>query len=101
MRDFELAYDIYAEFQRTMERYWCLRWMMQEGVDVTAAEVIRENLVKIDQHPADRAGRRPLPTLEPGAKVALKISDIDLLELDLSRGVHRPGVSGIRQESLL
>jgi exoribonuclease II len=27
VRDFELAYDAYNEFQRGMERYWCLRWL--------------------------------------------------------------------------
>jgi exoribonuclease-2 len=32
VRDFELAYDAYNEFQRGMERYWCLRWMQQEGI---------------------------------------------------------------------
>src|SRR5437588_12871162 len=26
MRAFELAYDAYADFQRRMERYWCLRY---------------------------------------------------------------------------
>jgi exoribonuclease-2 len=80
MRDFEIAADIYAEFQRNMERYWCLRWMQQENVDVTSAEVIRENLVKIDRIPLITRVVS-LPTLEPGVKVALKISDIDLLEL--------------------
>ena len=80
MRDFEIAADIYAEFQRNMERYWCLRWMQQENVDVTSAEVIRENLVKIDRIPLITRVVS-LPTLEPGVKVTLKISDIDLLEL--------------------
>jgi len=80
MRDFELASDAYAEFQRTMERYWCLRWLLQEGVDVTAAEVIRDNLVKIERIPLiARVGS--LPILDPGVKVKLNISDIDLLEL--------------------
>jgi exoribonuclease-2 len=31
MRDFELTYAAYADFQRQMERYWCLRWLQQQG----------------------------------------------------------------------
>ena len=80
LHDFELAYETYAEFQRTMERYWCLRWLLQEGVTRTTGEVFRENLVKIDRIPLiARLGA--LPDLQPGAKVELDISDIDLLEL--------------------
>ena len=30
MSDFETMYGIYNEFQRSMERYWCLRWLQQE-----------------------------------------------------------------------
>jgi exoribonuclease II len=80
MRDFELASDAYTEFQRTMERYWCLRWLLQEGIGISAAEVIRDNLVKIDCIPLI-ARVASLPILEPGVKVKLNISDIDLLEL--------------------
>jgi exoribonuclease-2 len=33
MRDFELTYAAYADFQRQMERYWCLRWLQQHGIE--------------------------------------------------------------------
>jgi exoribonuclease-2 len=80
LHDFEIAYDTYAEFQRNMERYWCLRWLLQEGITRTGAEVFRENLVKIDRIPLIvRVGA--LPELATGSKVELRISDIDLLEL--------------------
>jgi exoribonuclease-2 len=82
LRDFELAYEAYAEFQRIMERYWCLRWLIQEGVDTVEAEVLREDLVRIDRIPL--VVRVPsLPPLAPGKRVELAISDIDLLELTL------------------
>ena len=48
-------------------------------MSVVGAEVIRENLVKIEAIPLF-ARVNSLPGLEPGAKVELKISDIDLLD---------------------
>jgi exoribonuclease-2 len=82
MRDFEQAYDAYAEFQRTMERYWCLRWLLQEGVSVTTAEVLREDLAKIG--PIPLLARVPsLPALAPGTPVQVEVGRIDLLDLSL------------------
>ena len=82
LRDFELAYEAYAEFQRNMERYWCLRWLIQEGVATAEAEVLREELARIDRIPL--VVRVPsLPPLAPGKRVELAISDIDLIELTL------------------
>jgi exoribonuclease-2 len=80
LHDFEQAYETYGEFQRAMERYWCLRWLIQEGLASTSGEVFRENLVKITGIPLI-ARVASLPSMPPGSKVALKISDIDLLEL--------------------
>ena len=79
MRDFETAYGIYGEFQRAMERYWCLRWLLQEKIQTVNAQVIKENLVKLDHIPF--VARVPsLPEMTPGAYVKLKLSEIDLLE---------------------
>jgi exoribonuclease-2 len=80
MREFESAYDAYAEFQRSMERYWCLRWLIQENVASVEASVLRENLCRFDELPL--VARVPsLPALRSGARVVLDISDIDLFEL--------------------
>ncbi len=82
MRDFELAYDAYAEFQRAMERYWCLRWLLQEARTSVLATVLRENLVRFDELPI--TVRVPsVPELPSDTTVELDISDIDLLELTL------------------
>jgi exoribonuclease II len=82
MRDFESTYEAYGEFQRQMERYWCLRWLVQENVEQVTATVIRESLVRFDELPL--VVRVPsLPSLAPGANVELAVSGIDPLELTL------------------
>jgi len=82
MRDFDVMYGIYGEFQRQMERYWCLRWLQQEYVDVVEAVVIRENLVKICKIPL--IFKVPsLPELSANTRVQLAVISIDLLDLDV------------------
>jgi exoribonuclease-2 len=83
VRDFELAYDAYNEFQRRMERYWCLRWLQQEGVKEIDATLIKENLVRFDPIPFITRVTGA-PTLNPGDRMRVGIGDIDLLEIDLS-----------------
>jgi exoribonuclease-2 len=82
LREFELAYDAYAEFQRNMERYWCLRWIEQENATALAATVIRDNLVRCDRLPLVLR----VPSLHDagaGDAVRLAVSRIDLWELTL------------------
>lgn len=80
IREFESTYEAYADFQRTMERYWCLRWLLQENVGIVEATVLRENLCRFDELPL--VVRVPsLPALASGKRVALAVSEIDLLEL--------------------
>jgi len=100
LRDFDAAYTAYNEFQRNMERYWCLRWLLQEAEKkeslsrpageganeplcglVVAATVLRENLVKLTDIPL--IGRIPaLPETPPNTQVMLEIGAIDLLDLN-------------------
>jgi exoribonuclease-2 len=81
MRDFDTMYGIYGEFQKSMERYWCLRWLQQEKIEQTEATVLRENLVKLTDIPL--VFRVPsLPeSLPANSRVQLAIGEIDLLDL--------------------
>ena len=83
MRDFDLTYNAYGEFQTRMERYWCLQYLIQEGLETLGATVWRENLVRLDGMPY--ITKVPsLPELAPGTAVALEIRCVDplLMELD-------------------
>ncbi len=84
MRDFDTMYGIYNEFQRSMERYWCLRWLQQEDIKQTEAIVLRENLVRLPNIPL--VFRVPsLPELLPAnTRVLLTIGEIDLLEMTVN-----------------
>lgn len=82
LQDFDTMYGIYNEFQRSMERYWCLRWLQQEKIGETEAIVVRENLVKLNGIPL--IIRVPsLPELPANSRVQLAVGEIDLLDLNL------------------
>lgn len=82
LRDFELTYAAYGEFQRGMERYWCLRWLAQEEVREVSAQVIRDDLLRLDSLPlvVRVAG---LPELPAGQRLRLAIERIDYFDNDL------------------
>ncbi len=83
IRDFDATYTIYQDFQRSMERYWCLRWLTQENVQRTEALVLRENLVKLNSIPL--VSRVPsVPESPPNTRVILAIDGMDLLDLTLN-----------------
>ena len=82
MRDFELAHEAYNNFQRNMEKYWCLRYILQEELKEANATVLKENLIRLDTLPL--VTRVPsLPEVPPGSRVSISFSDIDLMDLSI------------------
>ena len=78
-REFETVYEAYAEHQRTLERYWCLKYLVQEGIAESEATVVRDELVRIDGLPlVCRAVG--LPTSTPGERVKVAFGAVDLWE---------------------
>ena len=50
-RRFDLTYDAYNDFQRNLERYWCLRYFEQEGFSQFDGAMIRDELVRANGLP--------------------------------------------------
>ena len=78
LNDFETTYAQYAEFQSRMERYWCLRWLLQENVTEAPARVIRDTLIRFESLPLVMR-LADLPALAPDTSIRVAIGDIDLL----------------------
>lgn len=83
MNDFDLTYNAYAEFQRGMERYWCLRWLRQEGMKEVSARVLRENIVRLEDVPFVFKLHSLPGTVNPGERVQLAIDSFDMLDIEL------------------
>jgi len=93
MRDFEITYAAYGEFQDRMERYWCLRWLLQEEVRQARAEVVREGTVRLADIPL--YVRVPsLPALAPGAEVVIEIGEVDLIDSEVRCVYKNPRSEG-------
>ncbi|MFA7351271.1 MAG: RNB domain-containing ribonuclease [Methylotenera sp.] len=87
LRNFELTYKAYSEFQIRMERYWCLQYLVQEGYQKEGGQEIhatvwRENLVRLDNLPY-MTKVYGLPELKTGTRVSLQVQEVDTLMMDL------------------
>ena len=85
---FDAAYTAYAEFQDTMERYWCLKWLEQEGHvneaggSTLEGEVVRDGMVRLNALPL-RISVAGLPPLNQGARVSVQVRAVDEWRLSL------------------
>jgi exoribonuclease-2 len=85
---FEAAYTAYADFQNRMERYWCLRWLRQEGITRVGATVLKGEVVRLDRMPY--VTRLPgLPALARGRRIEVDVLGADEIETSLELRLHR------------
>lgn len=77
---FESQYGAWSDYQRQMERYWCLRWLAQHDISRCQASVMRDNLVRLADIPLviEASG---LPELERGDQITIEITSTDELDL--------------------
>jgi exoribonuclease-2 len=79
---FDAAYAAYNDFQQTMERYWCLRWLGQEQTKQADAVVLKDDVLRLVDVPLviRLAG---MPQVARGAQVKLDIVRWDEVDLSL------------------
>jgi len=79
---FESQYAAWHDFQNSMERFWCLRWLQQQQITECEATVLKEDLVRLSHAPMI-VRLSGLPALDRGQRIMLQINRFDELALDL------------------
>ena len=79
---FDSAYFAYNSYQGAIERFWTLKYLQQNGISEITASLFRENMVRADDMPLvlPVMGAANLPR---GAKVRVKLGEIDEITLDI------------------
>ncbi|CAM3696773.1 ribonuclease catalytic domain-containing protein [Polynucleobacter arcticus] len=84
--DFEACYSAYGEYQDRLEKYWCLRWIMQDEVPQQVfVRHLKEGMSRVEPIPL----HLPVPELAAHPRMTraeVSIADVDLLQL--SAGVR-------------
>ena len=83
---FDAAYTAYNSYQASIERYWTLRHLQQNGTQQLRATVIKDDLVRADDLPLvlPASGAQGLAR---GAAVRVKLGQIDEITLHVSATV--------------
>ncbi|MDD2809436.1 ribonuclease catalytic domain-containing protein [Rhodoferax sp.] len=79
---FDAAYSAYNGYQNAIERFWTLKYVQQNAIEQLEATLFKDNLVRADHLPLvlPVLGAQGLPR---GARVLVKLGDIDLVSLDI------------------
>jgi exoribonuclease-2 len=79
---FDAAYFAYNGYQNAIERFWTLKYVQQNAITEIEASLFKDNLVRADHLPLvlPVMGAQGLPR---GARVRVKLGDIDLVSLDI------------------
>jgi len=79
---FDAAYAAYNGHQAGMERFWTLKYIQQQGLTELVGTAFKEGLIRADDLPLvlPVLGAGDLPR---GAKVRVKLGEIDLITLDV------------------
>ena len=79
---FDAAYFAYNGYQNAIERFWTLKYVQQQAITEIEATLFKDNLVRADHLPLvlPVMGAQGLPR---GARVLVKLGDIDLVSLDI------------------
>ena len=84
---FDAAYSAYNSVQSSMERYWTLRHVQQQGIDMLDASLVKEMggglwLVRADTLPL-MFSVMGAQGLVRGARVRFQLGEVDLMALDV------------------
>lgn len=83
LRDFEAAYAAYNDFQRHMEAYWSLIYIQQEQLQELTAQLIRDDLVRIEGLPlVSRVNGVPVDAM-PKCRMKVSITGIDPIQVSV------------------
>jgi len=79
--DFEACYQAYGEYQDRLEKYWCLRWIAQDGESKKLfVRHLKEGMSRLEPIPL----HLPIPELATHPRMTraeVIISAVDLLQL--------------------
>lgn len=97
--DFEAKYRAYREFQNTMERYWCLRWLKQKEKRLVEAVYRKEDIFNLVHIPL--AVKVPMSlSLARGTKVMLKLGVLDEEVLSVEASLEEVMANSLESEPI-